>query len=1049
MKTLFYDNPRLLLLTIVLILVAGFSAYMTVPRKEDPSMVSRFALVNTSYPGANAQQVEALVTRKLEDELREMEEIKLMKSTSRASISVIIIELRDTVRNPRAVWARVRDRLSNAEADLPSDADKPELNEEDSKVDAYTIIAALYWDQNTPASYAILKRLAEELEDSLRAVQGTGDSKLFGAPDEEIVVSVDGARLSDYGLSAKALSQRIAAADSKYPAGEMHGTGNAMLLEISGELDSLDRVRSLPVLEGQDGHVVRVADLASVSKGIKEPASELAFVDGKPGISVAVRMLDGQRIDSWSKKIRKEVQRFSTGLPRGIECTILYDQSVYTNARMNGLESNLIQGALFVFLITLLLMGVRSALLVGLALPLSVLMVLSGLGFLGIPLHQISVTGLIVALGLLIDTAIITVHDVQTRAVKTGSGRKAVAESLGHLTVPLLSSTFTTILAFMPMILMPGGIGEFVGSISVSVILALCSSLFVSLVIIAPLAGLLSEHRIGKDSWPLWTRGISFPRLGVWYGRSLRLLFRLPVLGIALALSFPFLGFWGGTRLQEQFFPPSERDQLQIKMTLPSQASLDKTQRTVLEMRQLLLTDADVRQVSWYVGGTFPKFYYNVLGGQNNSPFMGQAMVQLAKGTKPHPVARRLQQKLDRFFPEAQCIVKQLEQGPPVDAPVEFHIFGPDLEILRRLGEQLRGVMARTPDIIHTSVSIKKDRPTIHFTLSEEDARIAGLSNTEIAAQLRNKLDGAEGGSVLEDTEELPVRVRLANDERGRLERIASLELLASGTDGALRSVPLGAVAQAGIAPDFASITHRNGQRCMTVQAYVTAGVLPAKALNAVREELKDTGFVLPPGYHMMVGGESEKRDESVNKLAGSLGLLLVFLLATLVLSFNSFRSAAIIAMVGLLSVGLGQLALFVFGYPFGFMAIIGIMGLVGVAVNDSIVVLATLRENPLARAGDRQAMVRVVTHCTRHVISTSLTTMAGFFPLMVAGGSFWPPLAVSIAGGVLGATLLGLYFTPCAYLLLCGGRLRKKNSAERLASEPPVALDNPQALPL
>ncbi len=1025
MKTLFYDNPRLLLLTILIIIAAGFSAYKTIPRKEDPSLVSRFALVNTSYPGANAQQVETLVTKKLEDELREMEEIKLLKSTSRASISVIIIELRDTVRNPKAVWARVRDRLGNVETDLPSGAEQPELNEEDSKVDAYSLIAGLSWEQDTPVSYAILRRLGEELEDRLRSVPGTGDSKLFGEPDEEIVVSVDGARLADYGLSAKALSERIAAADSKYPAGEMHGSANSMFLEISGELDSLDRIRELPVLEGQDGKVVRVADLASVRKGIKEPPSELAFINGKPGITVAVRMLEGQRIDSWSANARETVQRFFAGLPRGVKGTVLYDQSVYTSERLDGLERNLIQGTLFVLLITMLMMGVRSALLVGLALPLSVLMVLAGLGFLGIPLHQISVTGLIVALGLLIDTAIITVHEVQTRASVSGSGRKAVAESLAHLAVPLLGSTFTTILAFMPLILMPGPTGEFVGSISVSVILALCSSLFVSLAIIAPLSGLLYAHQVGKDSWLLWSRGISHSRLGAWYGRTLRLLFRRPVLGIVLALIFPIMGFWGGAQLPELFFPPSERDQLQIKVTLPSQAPLEETRRTVLEMRERLLQDADVRRVTWFVGGTFPKFYYNVLGGQNNSPFMGQAMVQLAKGTKPQPVALRLQRKLDEEFPEAQCIVKQLEQGPPYDAPVEFHIFGPDLETLRGLGEQLRGVMARTPDVIHTSVSIKKDRPTIHFALNEEDARMAGLSNTDIAGQLRNELDGTEGGSLLEDTEELPVRVRLADDLRGQLDTVASLDLLASGTDGSVRSVPLEAVGTVGIAPDFASITHRDGQRCMTVQSYITAGVLPAKVLHAVQKELQRTGFTLPAGYRMKVGGESEKRDESVNKLVGSMGLLVLLLLATLVLSFNSFRSAAIITLVGALSVGLGQLSLFLFGYPFGFMAIIGIMGLVGVAVNDSIVVLAALRENQQVRAGDREAVVQVVTHCTRHVISTSLTTVAGFLPLILAGGSFWPPLAVSIAGGVLGSTLLGLYFTPCAYLLLCGKRLR------------------------
>jgi multidrug efflux pump len=359
---------------------------------------------------------------------------------------------------------------------------------------------------------------------------------------------------------------------------------------------------------------------------------------------------------------------------------------------------------------------------------------------------------------------------------------------------------------------------------------------------------------------------------------------------------------------------------------------------------------------------------------------------------------------------------------------VEVRLFGPDLEELRELGAELRSILVNTPGVIHTRSETDDLLPKIALDIDEENARAAGLDLTEIALQLNASTEGAIGGSIVEATEELPVRVRLGDSNRNDVANLASLNLINSRSlapDSDLyRGVPITALGEVKLESEYGSISHLAGRRLNEIQAFIPAGVLPSTVLTAFQDRLAAADFKVPPGYFLRYGGEAAKRDEAISNLMASVGILLVLMIATLVLSFGSFRIAAIVGLVGGLSIGLGMGALWVFGYPFGFTAIVGTMGLMGVAINDTIVVLAAIRSNERASAGDREEMRKVVLQSTRHIISTSLTTMAGFTPLILGGGGFWPPLAVAIAGGVGGATILALYLAPSAYLMLmCRGR--------------------------
>ena len=997
---------------------------------EDPDLSHRGAFITTNFPGASTRRVESLVTEKIEQALFEIAEVKTINSISRLGSSSVFVELEEEVNDVKPVWSEVRDRIDDVIPELPEDIEQPEFEEFETR--AYTMMTALVWNLDREPNYALLNRLGKELEDELRLLPGTEKVTLFGVPEEEVTIEVDTADLTAMGMTASELAREIRASDAKVAAGQMYNAANELLIEVETELDSLGRIRQIPIVRG-DAEFFRLGDFATVQKGIIEPASEIALVEGKPAVVLATLIQPDWRIDLWATTVRQKLARFQQQLSSGIELQIIFDQSSYVENRLNGLFDNLILGALCVVISTVILMGWRSALIVGLALPLSVLMVFGGMRVLAIPLHQMSVTGLVIALGLLIDNAVVVVDEVQKELQWGVKPATAISQSLNHLAIPLCASTLTTVLAFMPIVLMPGNSGEFMRGIALSVILALFSSLFLSLTIIPALTGriqlaskdlvtnkapdtraLIPADSIKSHRW--WQNGISFPRLTAVYWQSLKTVLARPILGIVLASLLPVAGFVMAGTLPEQFFPPADRDQINLELELSPQASLQQTQARTQQIRDRLLQYPEITAVSWFIGKDAPAFYYNLQRDREDLPNYAQAIVQLDSADSQQLIPQ-LQTQLNRDFPQSRILVRQLEQGPTVLAPIELRLYGTDINTLQTLGDRVRRELAGIPEVTHSKNSLAASLPKLGLELDEEQARLAGLDPIAVANQLDGLLQGYVGGSIVEDTEEIPVRVRLAEAQRGNLDRITSLNLLSSNKGEAI-AVPLSAIAKVKLIPEIFAIPRRDGRRVNTVRGFIQAGVLPSTVLDRVKQKLAASNFQLPPGYSLDFGGEAAERDSAVGGLLSTVGVLLVLMLAILVLSFDSFRSAIAIALVGILAVGLGQAALWLFDSPFGFTAVLGTIGLVGVAINDSIVVLAAVRADPLAKEGNIEAISKVVVDSTRHVLTTTITTIAGFIPLMLYGGDFWRPLAVCMVGGIGGATLLALYFVPCTYLL-------------------------------
>lgn len=1026
MNRLLYDNRRLLTLSILLIVVSGMSSFFVLPRMEDPVLNQRAAIILTQLPGATPERVEALILEPLEEELQEISEIKELRSIARSGMASVVIELRDDVYEVDEVWSRVRDKLDDATPLLPAEASDPEFDL--LEVTAYASILSLRWDAPGEANYAVLRRLTEELEQRLRAVPGTREVDTYGDPAEEIAIDIDAAQLATLGLSAEDIATQLAASDAKIAAGQLRGEDGTLLIEVDSELDTVRRIAATPIRyqasAGDDsaGRFVTLGTVAEVHKGIANPPRRLSLVDGKPSISVGVLVRSDQRIDKWSARAEPVIQAFADSLPPAVGLKRVFEQSGYVEERLGTLMNNLFIGAAAVMVVIWVLMGWRSSLVVGSALPLASLMVLAGMRWMEIPIHQMSVTGLIIALGLLIDNAIVIVDEVSDRLGEGIEPGEAVAQSVSHLAAPLLGSTLTTCLSFAPIALMPGPAGEFVGAIAISVMIAVAASFFLAMTITPAIAAIVSPGSThAKRAW--WVSGFQSDRLTAAYRRVLGFLFRRPVFGIALAMAPPLVGFVLASSLTEQFFPPAERDQFQIQAYLSPGASLASTERVALKARDLLIKNPRVEAVDWFLGESAPSFYYNMIADRAGMPQYAQGIIQIDSKEDYFGIIREVQEELNAAVPEARFLVRQLEQGPPFEAPIEARLFGPDLDELQSLGMTIRRILSQTTGVVHTSSDLTEALPKLQLEVDEASARLAGLDNRAIARQLDATLEGAVGGSVLEATENLPVRVRVNDAARSDLSQIASVDLVGRSADGSPTRSPLSALAKLRLTPERSAIPHFKSERMNEVKAYITAGALPSEVQESFEKRLAESDFTLPPGYRLEFAGEGSKRNDAVGNLMSNVAVLLVLMAATLVLSFGSFRMAGLIGVVAVLSVGLAVGALSLSGFPFGFTAIIGTMGLIGVAINDTIVVLAAIREDERSRAGDPEAIREVVVRSSRHVIATTLTTIAGFMPLIYGGGGFWPPMAISIAGGVGGATLLALVFAPSAYtLLMCRG---------------------------
>ncbi|MEZ8885274.1 efflux RND transporter permease subunit [Vibrio sp. 10N.222.54.F6] len=1025
------SNTRLLILMTALLMVSGISAFMTLPRAEDPVIINRYANITTSFPGASAERVETLVTEVIENKLRELSEVKLVSSTSRPSVSIVTLELNDTITEPEPVWSQARDKLSDIESILPAGAQSPDLDSDHTY--AFTTIASLTWSGAGEPDRLTLGRYAKELAKRLRTLSGTEFVDEYGMPQEEIQISLRTADAAALGRSSANIAESLEGADAKNSAGELVSTYSRFGLEIKSELDSIERIKQVPIATDSKGHIIRMEDIASVKRGEKTPQDQIAIIDGEPGVIVAARMHPDLRVDNWTSRANALIGKFEQELPSNVKVTVLFNQQGYTETRLDDLGKSLMIGFGLILIVLFVTLGVRAAILVAISLPLTSLLTLSIMKMTGVPINQMSVTGLIVALGIMVDNAVVMVDTIQAYRLKGQQRAEATMNALKHLWVPLLGSTLTTVLAFAPIILMPGASGEFVGGIAITVSFSLIGSYIISHTLIAGLATKLLPKQLsdvdkkGQHHW--YMTGLRIPALTRWFSSSVRFGVTHPIITIALVLLVPFTGYWSMSQLTEQFFPPSDRDMFEIQVYMPPQASIYATKNTSEKIDDIIHRYPEVERIDWLVGANFPSFYYNLQARQNNAPYFSQAMVKTENFDQANALIPQLQKVLDEEVPEAQILVRKLNQGPPFTAPVELRVYGENLDTLKAIGEDVRLILAGVPHVTHTRETLQPGTPKVWLKVDEDTAKLNGISLNQFAGMLQTTLTGRESGSVIEGSESVPIRVRVADEARENLAHLSNIRLPIS-SDVYSTGINVSTLAELELTTSRGAITRRNGQRVNTIEGYIEAGVLPQTVLNEFQKRL--ASYEMPSGYTIGFGGESAERDNSVNSLISNVAVVVVLMVLVVVMSFNSFRMSSIIFMVAGLAGGLGLLSVWIFGYPFGFTVIIAMLGIAGLAINAAIVILTELKLDKEASSGNVDAVVEAVMSCTRHISSTTITTVGGFMPLIIAGGGFWPPFAVAIVGGTVLTTLISFYFVPVVYHLMT--RNQRKTIATQAA---------------
>lgn len=1022
---LLFIHGRYLALLILAIIAIGLTSFSSMGRQEDPTITPFIAKIQTFFPGASPTRVEALITKPLEDALREVPEVRQIKSTSSSGISVITLEV--DYRLPQSeinrVWSELRDIVASEAAKFPTGAQPPDFD--DDLITAFVKIVSLTSTGERDIPPSVLRREAELFADAVRRVPLTKRVKLFGLPTEEIRIELDEAKMALLGISVEDISRAVRGADAKTPAGKLTGRGSSITVELTGEFTNLETIRDLQIRALPDGRVLRLSDLATLAKAEREPALSYALSNGKRSVLIGVEMNLGYQVDNYSARFDQFLAEYRAQAPAGLQIDISYDQSGYTKARLAGVAKNLMAGIAIVLAVLLFTLGWRAALVVAVVLPLCTLLSMVALQYLAVPIHQMSLTGLVVALGLLVDGSIVMADEVRKRLLDGLKPMDAMIGAVSRLRVPLISSTLTTVLAFLPMAILEGPAGDFLGSIALSVIVMLISSMLLALTITPVLAARLLPSGITSATPRWWQTGAVIESLSHHFTASLDWSMRHPLGAIALAMAFPISGFLSASTLTNQFFPGTDRDQFYLQVTLPDSAAIEDSLALARAIDRDLRAERLVRRVDWTVGESAPAFYYNLRSNKQGISSWMEALILTTDENQTDALIRRLQNEFDLRYPAAQIIVRGIDQGPPVQAPLEVRVLGPNIGELKRLGELFRQRLEAIPDVTHTQLSMKAGAPKVVFDLDEEKLRRAGLQRTQVANIIDAALRGRSSGELLEDTERLPVRARLKREDWDDISGISSMRIAVPrpGNAGQISAVPLMSLGTVELLPDDSPISREDGERLNRVQGFLTRGVLPEEALKLLQNDLRDHPIPLPIGYRYSFGGDSDERAQVVNDLMAPLGVIISGLIATVLLTFNSWRLTAVALLVCTCSFGLSFLALAIFRYPLGIQALIGVIGSIGVSINAAIIILTALQQDTGATRGDLGAIRNVVLDSSRHIVSTTITTFGGFLPLILEGSQFWPPFAMAIAGGVLLSTIMSFYLVPPLFLVTLSRR--------------------------
>ena len=1008
---LYLDRPRIFLLAMLFIIAGGLLSYDSLPRQENPQLAERWANITAVLPGATPQRIETQIADVLETQLREIDEIKIIDSTSLSGVVRVGLELKEIIGKGETdeVWAKVQETLSQSAALVPPGTNIS-FNHSGPPT---TVLFALQWRGDGEPQMVILSRLANQFKRKLANITNSKQALVYGDTKEEIFVGADLDLLTDAGMNIQSIAIAIDRYDSKRAIGNIVGQDAEFRIKAQDNISLINDLKKLPLKISDDYQAIRLEDVATVEKLPVDPPIEIVSYNGIPSVFVEVRGKFAQRTDLYSKAVLRVADIFKEGLPDEIGLEIIFNESDFVEEKFSFLMQSILLATFIVLFLSYLLLGPRSAVIVSAVVPLTILLVLIGCTILQVPLHQTSVTGIILSLGLLIDNSIIVVEDYRYRKSQKLVNREAIYASIKHLSLPLLAATVTTGLAFMPMAAGKGASPEFVGDMAITIILAVSSSLFLALTVVPVLLKTMEDSNflnLNKSK----NIGFSHQGLRTRYRAFLAWALFKPSRALVLSLILPILGFVSFGFLDTDFFPNQGKSMFKVEVELDANASIYATNQRVTSIRDQVLLEDYVTRDMWWVGRRLPRLLYNIIGGPS-----GEGSDNLATGvfftssySEMDSSLANLAKRLEKDHADVRVRVSKFTNGPPVEFPVNIAIFGDDNQVLKSLGEELKSILAKSPQVSDVLADQSASVTGLEINLDEVNLAFSSKSSQEIIDQISASTRGIYAGSMLDGNKEVPIRIKNKNREASEINQTAFL---------AINSVEgfdyVESFSDISYTSEINQINRYQGTRNNAVKAAVYPGTLASTVLNDVADELKVFEDSLPVGYSIAQFGDAEERAESFGQLFSTFFLFLGLIVMTLVMILNSFRQASIILLVGTLCIGLGFLGMFVGFQNFGFIGLVGIVGLAGLAINDSIVVLSHLNEDAGTGQVSKDTLIETTVRSTRHILTTSLTTMGGLLPLLF--DKFFETLAWAMCFGVMGSALLALLLIPAMFCFL------------------------------
>ena len=992
-------NRAVTLFTIIVAVLAGTLAYLNLGRAEDPTFTIKTMVVQAVWPGATAQEMQDLVAEPIEKRIQEIAEVDYVRTFSRSGATAIQVQLKDSVRQEAAdIWYQIRKKIGDLRPSLPQGLIGPFFDDEYGDV-----FSSIYLLTGDGLGRAELKRYAEQLRTRLLAVEDAAKVAVIGDVDEQIFVEISHRRLATLGVPARAIFQAIAQQNAMTAAGSFATSADRVQVHVSGDLVSLQSLRDLPI--AANGTVFRLGDIATIKRGYQDPPSFLAFLNGKETVGVGVAMADGANVIALGEKLTAEVERFKAELPLGVEVMQSSNQADIVEHAFEEFITSFFEALIIVLAVSFLTLGLRTGIVVALSVPIVLAVVFVIMQVMGLNFDRITLGALIIALGLLVDDAIIAVEMMMVK-MEEGLDRLSAASAAWDITAfPMLTGTLVTAAGFLPVGFAKSTSGEYAGNIFWVVGIALVVSWFVA-VIVTPYLGyklLPAPKAKGHHGGTHDGRLYRMLRAGVdWSLRARWLVIALTV-GALLAAGA------GMGLVQQQFFPNSARAELFIETRMPEGSSIEATAKAALAAEAIVRDDPDVRFSSTYVGAGAPRFFFALNPALPNPSFAITVIVAQDAAARDRLRARIEAAVAKGAVPEARIRVDQIVFGPPVGFPVQFRVIGPDPHEVRRIAGEVRDVMAANPNTIEPQFDWNEQAKSLELRLDQDRIRALGLTTEDVSNTLQTLLSGFKVTEYREGTELVDVVVRAPEEERADPDSIRDISIpLPGGT------VPLSQLAEVSYGFEEPILWRRNREMALTVRADIVPGVQAPMVSAEVEAMLAPVIEKLPAGYRIETGGAIEESLKANQALFSVFPLMFLAMLALLMLQLRSFSKLFLVFVTAPLGIIGAVGALLAFNAPFGFVALLGVIALAGMIMRNTVILVDQIDHDLAAGSDAWTAIVESTVRRARPVVLTALAAILAMIPL--ARSVFWGPMAMSIMGGLMVATVLTLFFLPALY---------------------------------